>query len=61
MPACDPQYNVNCELWEFRDHMYELLGFFMDIRLGLVFAENIADIKDILQPPFDPYKTIGKK
>lgn len=57
MPACDPQYNVNCELWEFRDHMYELQGFFIDIRLALLFAENITDI---LHPPFDPFRTIGK-
>jgi hypothetical protein len=54
---CDPQYNVNCELWEFRDHMYDLLGFLIDIRLALVFGLNITDI---LHPPFDPYKTIGK-
>jgi hypothetical protein len=55
MPTCDPHYNVNCELWEFRDHMYELKGFFIDIRLALLFEENITDI---LHPPFDPLRTI---
>jgi hypothetical protein len=57
---CDPHYNVNCELWEFRDHMYELREFLIDIRLALVFAERIYDITDFLYPPFDPFKTIGK-
>jgi len=57
MPTCDPQYNVNCELWEFRDYMYELTGFLIDIRLALLFEENLADI---LNPPFDSFITIGK-
>ena len=57
MPTWDLQYNVNCELWEFRDHMYELQGLLIDIRLAFLFAENITDI---LHPPFDSLRTIGK-
>ena len=57
MPTCDPLYNVNCELWEFRDHTYDILEFLMDIRLALFFELNI---QDILQPQFDPFQPFEK-
>jgi hypothetical protein len=55
--AFDRQYNVN---WEFRDCdviVYEILDFLSDIRLALLLG---LDLTNILSPPFDPFKTIGK-
>jgi hypothetical protein len=50
-------YNVNWELCECLDILYEILDFLDDIRLALELEE---DIDKLLNPPFDPFKTIGK-
>ena len=55
---CDPHYNVNCELWEFSDHMYKLQEFLINIRLALVFVESIYDITDFLHPHSTPSKLL---
>jgi len=53
----DQQYNVNWELCECLELVYEILDFLDDIRLALELGE---DLTNILHPPFDPFKTIGK-
>jgi hypothetical protein len=52
-----PQYNVNWELAECLELVYEILDFLDDIKLALELEE---DITALLNPPFDPFKTIGK-
>lgn len=52
-----PEYNVNWELCECLEYVYEILDELEDIKEGL---ENGKSITHILHPPFDPFKTIGK-
>jgi hypothetical protein len=53
----DQLYNVNNELCECLELVYEILDFLDDIRLALELQE---DIIALLNPPFDPFRTIGK-
>jgi hypothetical protein len=53
----DQDYNVNWELCECLELVYEILDFLDDIRLALELREDIASL---LNPPFDPFRTIGK-
>jgi hypothetical protein len=50
-------YNVNWELCECLELVYEILDFLDDIRLALELEEEIMTL---LHPPFDPFKTFGK-
>jgi hypothetical protein len=56
MPV-EQQFNVNWESWECIDRIYEILDFLSDIRLALLLG---LDLAPILNPPFDPFKTVGK-
>jgi hypothetical protein len=49
---------VDLEFWECDNIVYEILDFLSDIRLALLLGE---DLTPILYPPFDPFKTIGKR
>ena len=53
----DQVYNVNWELVECLELVYEILDGLEDIKTAL---ENRKDPSDILFPTFDPLKTIGK-
>jgi len=53
----DQLYNVDQELCECLKHVYEILGDLDDIITALNDGKSITDI---LFPPFDPLKTIGK-
>jgi hypothetical protein len=55
MPAETP--NVDRELFEFLEILYEILIDLRDIRKEL---KKGTSITQILHPPFDPFKTIGK-
>ena len=50
-------YNVNWELCECLELMYEILDSLEDIKLAL---KKRKEITEILHPRFDPFKTIGK-
>lgn len=58
MPSCDPQYNVNWELIDCLEIVYEILDDLEDIRIALVRGK---DLSLILFPPFDPFRTIGRR
>jgi hypothetical protein len=53
----DQQYNVNWELVECLELVYEILDDLEDIRIALIEGK---DPSHILFPPFDPFRTIGK-
>jgi hypothetical protein len=53
----DQQYNINWEIIECLEIVYEILDDLEDIRIALWKKEEISHI---LSPPFDPFKTIGK-
>jgi len=53
----DQKYNVNWELVECLELLYDILEALEDIIYDL---ETGKTITDILAPPFDPLKTIGK-
>jgi hypothetical protein len=63
MPSRDPcnsfdqQYNVNLELIDCLEIVYEILDNLEDIKIALW---KKKDPSHILSPPFDPFKTIGK-
>jgi hypothetical protein len=60
MPSFDsfhPQFNVNWEIIEMLEIVYEVIDDLEDIRIAL--SEG-KDPSCILFPPFDPFKTIGK-
>jgi hypothetical protein len=57
MPSSDPQFNVNWELLECLEIVYEILNDLEDIRIALVKGK---DLSLILSPPFDPFRTIGR-
>jgi len=48
-------YNVNWELCECLELVYEVLDLLQDIKLALELDE---DITTLLNPPFDPLRTI---
>ena len=52
-----PEYNINWELFMGLEVLYGILEWLEDIRIGLEMGESITDLMD---PPFDPFKTIGK-
>ena len=51
------QYNVDEELLDCLEIIYNLINFLDDIRLVL---ETEKDLTPIIRWPFDPLKTIGK-
>ena len=51
------QYNVDEELLDCLEIIYNLIDFLDDIRLVL---ETEKDLTPIIHQPFDPFKTIGK-
>jgi hypothetical protein len=53
----DPEFNVEHELFVFLEDLYEILIELDDIKTAL---KKGTSITDILHPPFDPFKTIGK-
>ena len=53
----DAQYNINKEMDNYLEVIYEILIDLDDIKDAL---EKGISITNILSPPFDPFKTIGK-
>jgi hypothetical protein len=53
----DQQYNVNFEIVDCLEIVYEILDNLEDIRIALW---KKKDPSHILSPPFNPLKTIGK-
>ena len=51
------QYNVDEELLDCLEIIYDLINFLDNIRLAL---ETEKDLTPIIHRPFDPFKTIGK-
>ena len=51
------QYNVDEELLDCLEIIYDLIDFLDDIRLAL---EMEKDLIPIIHQPFNPFKTIGK-
>ena len=53
----DAKYNINKEMDDYFEVIYEILIDLDDIKDAL---ERGISITNILSPPFDPFKTIGK-
>ena len=53
----DQTYNVNWELCECLETLYEMLDYLEEIILAL---EKGKSITDALNPTFDPFRTIRK-
>ena len=53
----DAKYNINKEMDDYLEVIYEILIDLDDIKDTL---ERGISITNILSPPFDPFKTIGK-
>ena len=53
----DAKYNINKEMDDYLEVIYEILINLDDIKDTL---ERGISITNILSPPFDPFKTIGK-
>ena len=53
----DAEYNINKEMDDYLEVIYEILIDLEDIKDAL---ERGISITNILSPPFDPFKTIGK-
>ena len=53
----DAKYNINKEMDNYLEVIYEILIDLDDIKDAL---ERGISITNILSPPFDPFKTIGK-
>ena len=53
----DTKYNINKEMDNYLEVIYEILIDLDDIKDAL---ERGISITNILSPPFDPFKTIGK-
>ena len=51
------KYNINKEMDNYLEVIYEILIDLDDIKNAL---ERGISITNILSPPFDPFKTIGK-
>jgi hypothetical protein len=56
MPFFDRQHNVNWELAECLEILYEILDNLEDIRIALAEGKNPPFF---LFPPFDPFRTIA--
>ena len=57
MMTFDAKYNINKEMDDYLEVIYEILIDLDDIKDAL---ERGISITNILSPPFDPFKTIGK-
>ena len=57
MMTFDAKYNINKEMDNYLEVIYEILIDLEDIKDAL---ERGISITNILSPPFDPFKTIGK-
>ena len=53
----DPKYNINKEMDNYLEVIYEILIDLDNIKDAL---ERGISIMNILSPPFDPFNTIGK-
>ena len=53
----DPKYNINKEMDNYLEVIYEIL---IDLDVIKDALEKGISIMNILSPPFDPFKTIGK-
>ena len=53
----DAKYNINKEMDDYLEVIYEILIDLDNIKDAL---ERGISITNILSPPFDPFKTIGK-
>ena len=53
----DAKYNINKEMDNYLEVIYKILIDLDDIKDAL---EKGISITNILSPPFDPFKTIGK-
>jgi hypothetical protein len=53
----DKQYNVNWEIIECLEIVYEILDYLEDIKIALW---KRTDLSSVISPPFDPFKTVGK-
>jgi hypothetical protein len=53
----DRTYTITPEFWTCVCHVEDILDFLSDIRLAILLGE---DLTKLLNPPFDPFKTIGK-
>ena len=53
----DAKYNINKEMDDYLEVIYEILIDLDDIKDAL---RRGLSITNILSPPFDPFKTIGK-
>ena len=53
----DPKYNINKEMDNYLEVIYEILIDLDNIKDAL---ERGISITNILSPPFNPFKTIGK-
>ena len=53
----DPKYNINKEMDNYLEVIYEILIDLDNIKNAV---ERGISITNILSPPFDPFKTIGK-
>jgi hypothetical protein len=56
----DRKYNVDRQLLEIMNVVDDAMVFFRDIKLALILEEEFSTIIALIDPPFDPYKTIGK-
>jgi hypothetical protein len=56
----DRKYNVDRQLWKIMDAVDDAIDFFWDIKLLLDLGEEWDKIIRYIDPPFDPFKTIGK-
>ena len=57
MMTFDAEYNINKEMDDYLEVIYEILIDLEDIKDTL---ERGISTTNILSPPFDPFKTIGK-
>jgi hypothetical protein len=57
----DRKYNVDRQLWKIMNVVDDALEFFHDIKLALELKEDFQTIIALIDPPFDPYKTIFPK
>ena len=54
----DREYNVDRQLWKIMNVVDDALELFQDIKLALELGEDFQTIIALIDPPFDPFKTI---
>jgi hypothetical protein len=59
MPS-DRQYNMDRQLLEIMNVVKDILEYFGDIKFVLDLGEDFPTILSVIDPPFNPLKTIGK-